>query len=247
MKNDEIQKHIIAARKLNAIKDRVFRLIGKNIGRISEHEVNVFIFSEFKKEGLVTEKKCSSQIAACGPDTSFVHYFPKKRGSRVIRKNELVLIDIWAKLDRKDAPFADITWMGYTGKSVPKDIQETFGLVLGARDAAIKFLKSNLRKKKLPGSKGMENSARGYFKKYGVEKHFPHGLGHSLSAAQVHGTYFRFSRKSDSRMKTTIPFTIEPGLYFKDKFGVRSEIDCYVTADYKFVVTGRVQKEIVRV
>ncbi len=245
MKNKEIQKHIIAARKLNTIKDKAFKLIGERIGRISEYEVNAFIVSEFKKEGLVTEKEYPSQIAASGPNTSFVHYFPKRRGSRIIKKNNLVLIDVWAKLDEKDAPFADITWMGYTGKSAPGNVRKTFNLVIGARDAAIEFLKSNLRKKKLPGSKEMEDSARNYFRKRGVEKHFLHGLGHSLSAARVHGAYFHFSRKSDSRLKTTIPFTIEPGLYFKNKFGVRSEINCYVDRHYHLIMTGKVQRKIV--
>lgn len=164
MKEREIQKHILAARKLDAIKDKTFRLIGGRIGKISEYEVNAFILSEFRKEKLITEKEYSSQIAAFGPNTSFVHYFPKKKGSRVIGKNELMLIDIWAKLDEKDAPFADITWMGYAGKNVPKEIKETFDLVIDVRDETIKFLRNNLKRKKLPGSKEMEYSARDCFK-----------------------------------------------------------------------------------
>ncbi len=247
MKDIQIRKHIVAAQKLGAIKDRAFRLIGKKIGRVSEYEVNAFIFSEFKKEGLITEKKYPAQIAAFGSNTSFVHYFPKKRGSKIIGKNNLVLIDVWAKLDEGDAPFADITWMGYTGKNIPKEVQKTFELVLGARNEAIRFLTRGLRRKKLPGSREVENIARSYFKKRSVEKYFPHGLGHSLSVARVHGTYFRFSRKSDSRLKIMIPFTIEPGLYYRGKFGVRSEINCYVTEHHKLVMTGKVQKTIVKI
>jgi Xaa-Pro aminopeptidase len=44
-----------------------------------------------------------------------------------------------------------------------------------------------------------------------------------------------------------IPFTIEPGLYFKNRFGVRSEIDCYVTENYKLIITTKVQKRIIRI
>ncbi len=43
-----------------------------------------------------------------------------------------------------------------------------------------------------------------------------------------------------------IPFTIEPGIYYKDKFGIRSEIDCYVK-DYNLIVTGRVQRKIANI
>ena len=35
--------------------------------------------------------------------------------SRAIRADELVLLDLWGKLDRPGAVFADITWVGFTG------------------------------------------------------------------------------------------------------------------------------------
>lgn len=46
-------------------------------------------------------------------------------------------------------------------------------------------------------------------------------------------------------MKTMIPFTIEPGLYFKNRFGVRSEIDCYIDNNYRLVITSKIQRNIV--
>ena len=118
------------------------------------------------------------------------------------------------KLKEKDAPFADITWMGYTGKNIPREIKEAFKLVIGAREEAIRFLRENLKGKRLPKSIEVEKSARRYLNKFGVEKFFTHGVGHSLGFSQDHGTYFRFSRKTKSRMKLNVPFTIEPGLYF---------------------------------
>lgn len=247
MTEEQLEKHKIASKKLGLIKDKVFSFIKQNIDKVSEYEVNKFILSEFKRQGMITQKEYPAQIIGFDQNTSFVHYYPKASSSKIIEKNNLVLIDIWAKLNEKDAPFADITWMGYTGKNVPKEIRRVFKLVIGARNEVIKFIKKNLKDKRLPKSVEIEKTARSFFDKFNVEEFFTHGVGHSLGITQDHGTYFRFSKKSKSKLRMNIPFTIEPGLYLKNKFGVRSEINCYITKDYKLVVTTTVQKEIIKI
>ena len=56
---------------------------------------------------------------------------PRRRPSRTIRADELVLLDLWGKLDRPGAVFADITWMGYTGRQAPDRYAEAFAAVAG--------------------------------------------------------------------------------------------------------------------
>lgn len=247
MTEAQIKKHKIAAEKLDAIKNRAFSFIRKNINKATEYQVNKFILAEFKKEGMITQKEYPAQIVSFGKNTPFVHYYPKANSSKIIHKNNLILVDIWAKLNEKDVPFADITWMAYTGNNVPKEIKEAFGLICRVRKESIRFIEKELKSKHLPGSVEIENSARDYLRKLNKEKYFLHGLGHSLGITQDHGTYFRFSKKSKSRLKLNIPFTIEPGLYFKNRFGVRSEINCYVTEDYRLVITTRIQNKIVNI
>lgn len=247
MTKEQIKKHKIAAEKLNQIKNRAFRLIRKNIGKVSEYEVSQFILSEFKKQGLVTEKKHPFPIVAVNKNTSVVHHFPKKQKVNIISNNSLVMLDIWARLKEKNAPFADITWMGYAGKNVPKEIEKAFTKVVKVQNTALNFIKKNLKSRQLPKTKIVDKIARDYFKKYGLEKNFLHGLGHSLGIRECHGKYFRFGKKSQAELKTEIPFTIEPGLYFKGKFGIRCEMDCYVTKDYKLVITTKVQKQIIKI
>src|SRR5258705_526735 len=62
---------------------------------------------------------------------------PTASASRAIRSDELVLLDLWGKLDRAGAVYADITWMGYTGRLIPDRYTEAFAAVGAARDAAI--------------------------------------------------------------------------------------------------------------
>jgi Xaa-Pro aminopeptidase len=126
-------------------------------------------------------------------------------------------------------------------------MQKNFNLVAGARNEVIDFIKNNLNRKILPKTKDVEMAARDYLKKAGVEKYFTHGAGHSLGITKIHGTYFRFSKKTKSRMKINIPFTIEPGLYFGGEYGLRSEMNCYINNDYKLVITTKVQDEIIKI
>lgn len=247
MADEEIEKHKIAAKKLELVKNEALRFIKRNLGQVSEYDVHEFILSEFRKKNLITDRNNPIQIVAVDQDTAIVHYFPPKRKSKIIKKNNLILIDIWAKLKEKNAPFADITWIAYSGTDIPKAIEKIFNKVITAQDVALNFIKETLKNKKLPKTKNVDEAARNYFKKFALEKYFLHGLGHSLGITECHGKYFRFGEKSKAKLKSGIPFTIEPGLYFKNKFGIRSEIDCYITKDFKLIITTEVQKKIVKI
>ena len=247
MTKEEINKHKIEAKRLYLTVEKAFKFIKRNIGKVSEYDVHKFIISEFKKQNLVVDKKHPVQIVAVNQHSATAHYFPYKRKPAKIQKNNLILIDIWAKLKGKNSPFADITWIGYSGREVPKDIKRIFIKVIKARDNTLTFIRKKLKDGNFPKTKAIDRSARDYFKKFRLEKYFLHSLGHSLGLEECHGKYFHFGKKSQARLKPNIPFTIEPGLYFKDKFGIRSEIDCYVTEDYKLVITTKVQKTIIKI
>jgi len=172
------------------------------------------------------------------------HYSPSQK-SKLIRKNNLVLIDIWAR--EKQGVFADITWMAYTGKNIPEKIKNTFDHVINARDMALDFIRKELKKKNFPIGKEVDEIVRGHLDNLGLGKYFIHGTGHSLGNSSCHGKAFNFNKKSKSKIKTNTPFTIEPGVYFKSRFGIRSEINCYITEDYKLKVTTEKQNDIARI
>lgn len=247
MTQDEIKNHKIAAGKLWLVNKRAFLFIKKNLGRVSEYDVHKFIISEYKKQGLFTDKKYPAQIIGVNENAATPHYFPTKNKSKIIKKNNLILIDTWAKLKEKNSPFADITWMVYSGQNIPKEIQKTFNRVIGARNFALDFIRQSLKNKKFPKTKSVDRAVRDYFKKFSLEKYFIHGTGHSLGIKECHGKYFRFGKKNESKLKPNIPFTIEPGIYFKNKFGIRSEINCYVTEDYRLIITTKVQRKIIKI
>lgn len=255
MTKEQLKRHKIAAKKIETIKNKAFKLIKRNLGRISEYDVQEFILSEYKKEGMITLRSDAKyvierhppQIIAVNENAANPHYFPLKRKSKIIKKNNLILVDIWARLEGENSPFADITWMAYSGKNLPQEIKKIFSQVIKAKSVALSFIRNNLQHRQFPKTSGIDKVTRDYFKKLGLDKYFIHRTGHSLGLHICHGKYFRLGKQSNTRLKPDIPFTIEPGLYFKNKFGVRSEINCYVTEDYKLRITTKVQQKIIKI
>ena len=57
----------------------------------------------------------------------------------------MLLLDLWGKLDGPGAVFADITWVGYTGREAPARIGKAFNAVKRARDAAVELVQQRTR------------------------------------------------------------------------------------------------------
>src|SRR3989344_1252976 len=111
--NAQIENHKEAVKRLETIKAEVFSLIKKN-PKIREYQIQKFILDAFKNTNLVTAPK--TPIIAFRENTSFVHYYPKKGNDKQLKPNSLILLDIWARLEEDNAPFADLTCMAFYGK-----------------------------------------------------------------------------------------------------------------------------------
>ena len=55
----------------------------------------------------------------------------------MIGRDQVLLLDLWGKLAEPGAVFADITWVGFTGSSVPDEPARAFDAIARARDAAV--------------------------------------------------------------------------------------------------------------
>ena len=69
----------------------------------------------------------------------------REQRSRADRPDELLLLDLWGKLDTPGAVFADITWVGFTGTQVPDEMAQAFAAVRDARDAAVSVVEDAAR------------------------------------------------------------------------------------------------------
>ncbi len=121
-----------------------------------------------------TFKKSPPQIIAVNENAAMPHYYPQEKNSKIIKKNNLILVDLWARLKKNNSPFADITWIAYSGKNIPKEIKIIFNKVIKARNLAIKFIRENLKKKKFPRTRTIDKIVRNYFKRFDLDKYFIH-------------------------------------------------------------------------
>jgi Xaa-Pro dipeptidase len=149
---------------------------------------------------------------------------------------------MWAKLDQADAVYYDITWTGFCGEP-PDRVRRVFEIVRDARDRAIEAVKS---KRDIRGFE-VDDAARNYIREHGFGDRFVHRTGHSIGT-EVHGTganMDNFETHDERRILPGSLFSIEPGIYLED-FGVRSEVNVFVTAN-SASTTGAVQRELVRI
>ncbi len=239
-----IASHRAASEKLHRVKDRAFEAIARltrDGGSTTEYEVQQLMARWFDEEGLVSD---SAPNVSAAENAGNPHYLPTATSSRAIGPDELVLLDLWAKLDRPGAVFADITWMGYTGRRTPERFVRAFEAVRGARDAAVALVQTAARTGRDLRGWEVDRAASTVLGEAGYGDHILHRTGHSLGET-VHGNGVNmddFETHDDRRLLPGTGFTIEPGVYFPD-FGERSEINMIVDAR-DALVTGPLQTEI---
>jgi Xaa-Pro aminopeptidase len=243
---DALESHLEAGRRVDQARRRAFEMIGAKLRAgqaVSEYEVAQFVRKEFEGAGLTTP---DGPIVAVNEHASDPHYGPPEQGSAAIRKGDLVLIDMWAKLDRPHSVYYDITWTGVCGEPT-EQMRKVFDVARGGRDAAIERVKSAVAAGQQLRGFEVDDAARGYIRERGYGDYFVHRTGHSIGE-DVHGTGANMDNLETHDERSVIPwtcFSIEPGIYLP-KFGVRTEVNMFV-GDSEARVTGEIQKELISI
>jgi Xaa-Pro dipeptidase len=239
-----IATHREASEKLHRVKDRAFDAIAHRVRdgvATTEYDIQQLMAGWFRDERLVSD---ADPMVSVGPNAGNPHYLPTATVHRAIRRDDLVLLDLWGKLDAPGAVFADITWMGYTGRAVPERFGRAFATIRDARDAAVELVQSSVRDGRELRGWEVDRAAMTVLRDAGYADNILHRTGHSLGTT-VHGNGANmddYETHDDRRLLAGSGFTIEPGVYFDD-FGVRTEINM-VVAPRDAAVTGPRQTEI---
>jgi Xaa-Pro dipeptidase len=240
-----LASHREASVRLYRVKDRAFAFVREALaaGRaITELDVQTVMVDAFAAEGLVSD---SAPVVGAQENAGNPHYLPTLAQHRPIRRDEVLLLDLWGKLDQPGAVFADITWMGFTGRGIPEPVQRAWTAVSGARDAAAQYVLDGARAGRDLRGWQVDKAARTVLLDAGFGANILHRTGHSLGE-DVHGNGVHmddYETHDDRRLIPGTGFTIEPGLYF-DTFGLRTEINMTVGVG-EARITGDVQREIV--
>jgi Xaa-Pro dipeptidase len=246
--DEQKQLHDAAAAVVLATKDAAFGLAGDRLRAgdpITESELGAFVVRRLRDGGLVTDH---DPIVAVDDHASGPH-FETRAGAddRRIAEGSLLLLDLWGKVAAEpDAVYADVTWMAYCGGEPPEHVLRAWEAARDARDAAVAFAAEGMSGGRAVHGYEVDRAARTVLEERGLAEHSLTRIGHSLGV-DVHGNGVNIDDIETRDERTLVPgllFTVEPGLYFEGEFGVRTEVDVYVTAN-GVEVTTEVQREIV--
>lgn len=183
----------------STIADDILRKMQENFVFATELEVAEFLLSETRKRGC---EPAFPPIVGSGKNSAFVHYHPQN----IPLQPGFLLIDFGVKYR---GYCSDITRMFYRGKPTPQELKD-YQRVFSAQQQAIDTLQLG---------KMMVDIDMVARKQLG--KLFCHGLGHGIGT-EVHELP-TLGPRSTARIEKEMVFTIEPGIYFSGKYGIRIE------------------------
>ncbi|MBO4251551.1 MAG: aminopeptidase P family protein [Clostridia bacterium] len=154
-------------------------------------------------------------IVAFGANSAVPHH---ETGNTKLKYGDAVLIDTGCKVN---GYCSDITRTAFFGKP-DKDFLSVYDAVLRANLKAEKEIVSGM------SGKAADRIARDELCKAGYGEYFTHSLGHGVGL-EIHENP-RLSPRSNDILTENAVFTVEPGVYFDGKFGVRIEDTCVMTA-----------------
>ena len=187
---------------------------------MSEKDLSIEIerFLRLKGDGRIA----FPSIVASGKNTVFPHHKPgdKKLGT------ETFLIDLGSKYY---GYCADLTRMFFWGK-MPLLLRKIYDTVRKAQSESIKKIRDGIKASQI------DKTAREIIDKKGWSKYFGHGLGHGVGLC-VHEPPM-IGPNCNQILKEGMVVTIEPAIYFKNKFGVRLEEMILVKKKKGEVISG---------
>lgn len=242
---DAYRDNLETAKIMRGIVDVTFGFMKQEISakrRLTEYDVQQFMVNLFTKNGLFTNEapNCSVNANSGNP-----HYEPTKEVHSELHEGDFVLIDLWAKKNVPGSTYNDITWVGFLGTSVPEKYTKIFTVVKFARDAAIDLLKQSFASGKTVRGCDVDDAARNHIVKAGFGEYFIHRTGHSITE-DLHGSGANMDNLETKDERSIIPetsFSIEPGIYFMGDFGIRSEVNVYITKNNEVVVPGEPRQQ----
>lgn len=222
MNKSEKIKNISAACK---ITDKVFVKLVRELKKNS-FKTEQDIYNFLQKETKANKVRFSFKpVIAIGKNAFDIHHFPDT--SKLIKG--FLMIDYGV---RYKGFASDCSRTFYLGKPSKYD-KYLYNLVLMAQETALNHAQPGVH------AADIDLIARSVLQKY--YKNFVHAAGHGVGK-RIH-EYPRVSPKSNSILKKDRVITVEPGLYFKNKLGIRIE-DTIVVRDKPIILT-KFTKELI--
>jgi Xaa-Pro aminopeptidase len=240
-----IASHVRAAETIAEIAREAMQLAGersRGATPLHEHELMQWILDRFARAGLTTDH---GPNVSAGENAANPHYEPSASAPRVIRRGELLLIDLWAR-EEQGGVWADQTWMASLGPP-STDAVQIWNAVHDARDAAIALVQNRARAGEATRGAELDDAARNVIRQRGYGEYFTHRTGHSIDPRELHGSGPNLDNLETREERLIVPgvaFSIEPGVYIAGRIGIRSEVNVYIEPGAAVVTPRDYQREL---
>ncbi|MDR2257785.1 MAG: aminopeptidase P family protein [Treponema sp.] len=234
----DIQAHERAADHLYEIVKKAWALVRETYGRgdrLFEGDVQDLMLAEMRRRNLVADH---APIVAAGANSGNPHY-DLSAGGGLVRQDDVIQFDIWAKDAGPGGIYADISWVGVYGPRPRPEVEKAFAELVSAREGAWEYIRQELAAGRRPSGADVDRKARDILMGLGYEEAVRHRTGHGIDT-ELHGAGVNMDSVEfpDSRLLLDgACFSLEPGIYFP-AFGMRTEIDVYIR-DGKPVISGQ--------
>ncbi|MFL6569852.1 MAG: M24 family metallopeptidase, partial [Chthoniobacterales bacterium] len=178
---EQLQTHVEASDKMHRIFFDAFGEIARRINAneaTTEYDIEQFILRRWQEENMGGEH--ADAIVSVNANTANPHYVPTREKALPIKRGDFVLMDLASKFREPDAVFTDQTWTGFVGETVPEEYTKVFNVVRDARDAAVEFVRTNVRASKQIRGADVDDVSRGVITRAGYGQYFTHRTGHSI-------------------------------------------------------------------
>lgn len=171
-------------------------------------------------------------IIASGAGSAEPHYFTS---SKKLVKDTPLLLDFGFHFNGYTADLSRTLYLG----SAPSEFKKMYSWVEECNAMCIQACKSGMT------TQSLHLRSHDFFKEKNVEKHYLHSLGHGvgLDVHEAPGV----GMNNPTVLKENMAITIEPGLYFTDKFGIRIEDVVLVTQTGCEVLSSRSPKNLIEI
>lgn len=240
----EIEDHRQAAEVLADVARTVLKqAVQETGGSLTETALQARVVAAVESRGLVFNEP---PIVGFGANSAQPHYEPRPGADAVLKKGDLVLLDLWAGRTLTTV-FADQTWIAFAGSRVPPQVQEVWETVRQARDAAIEVIGRAAREQRRITGYEADRAARAVVEAAGYGDAFVHRTGHSIDR-DLHGSgphLDDYETHDDRELMPGVGFSVEPGIYLNGSFGIRSEVNVFMTNSGPQVTPREPQMEVI--
>lgn len=244
----QLASHDRAAAELHRIAADCWQRIARACAarrRVTEGAVRDRMLAAFAERSLVTDH---APIVAFGANSADPHYSPAGAGA-VLAAGQVVQFDLWCKEPAPGAVYADISWIGVAADRPTARQGHVFDAVRAARERAVTFLADAAAAGRTVSGSSVDHACRQELAGRGLLAAVRHRTGHSIDT-DLHGSGVNldsFEFPDERPITEGSCFSVEPGVYFPEEFGMRTEVDVSVRCGRPVVSGGPAQDELLLV